>query len=248
MQGMCRKVQTEQGIREDDSMNIAYRITAVPERLDNAMNQAKSIGFGDIYLDKNHNGNIWNKFRVYKDIIADGSYSHVCMNDDDLIMPMNFTDAVECLVQRFPDCIFTFYNSKIGSNIPRIIRLRNHYMNGASCVIPTKYLSGFLDFYENNLQGFKWDDTSMSIYALLNDIDVLLPCPKLIDVVRMQSTLPMRRGRYQPCNHGLVYDKLINIEELSNASVIDSRKIRLNTHLAKDNPIAILCENKLMEE
>ena len=227
-------------------INVAYRITAVPERLDNARLEAMRMGISDIYLDSDHNGNIWNKFRVYKDIIADGNYTHVCMNDDDLIVPANFPEAVERLVQKFPDCILTFYNSKIGSDSPSIVRMGNHYMNGASCVIPCKILPDFLTFYENNLQGLKWDDTSMSIYALLNGIDVLMPCPKFVDVVRMKSTLSMRKGRYQPPNAGRIYKEFIDVDEICNAEIVN-RKGLLNTHLPSDHPIAVRCQERLME-
>ena len=229
------------------NVNVAFRITAIPERIQNVEKQVEATGipWDSVYIDKAHNGNIWNKFRVLADVANSKEYSHVCMNDDDLIMPRNFTDAVNCLVQRFPNSIFTFYNSKVGGTNPQIFRMKNHYMNGASCVIPKGIINDFIAFYSAYLNGFRWDDTSVSMYALLNDIDVLLPVPKLVDVAHLQSSLPMRKGKFQPCNSGAVYNGLINIDELLNAPVADINGSRLNTHLPENHEIRIACENKL---
>ena len=221
---------------------IAYRITAVPERKDNALLEASVAGIPKdcIYMDHNHNGNIWNKFRVYRDLIQT-SYTHVCMNDDDLILPENYKELVQTAVDRFPDAILTFYNSKIWASSPTFFKMQNHYMNGASCVIPTKYLSKFLAFYESELNGFRWDDTAMSIYALLNDIDVYLYSPKIVDVIHTLSTLPMRKGRYQPHNVG--YSENVSEKDIENASIVYQRGI-LNTHL-KDCKVKQMCMAKL---
>ena len=224
--------------------DVGFFITAVPERLENARKLVMMTD-GYPFVDHFHKGNIWNKFRAYKEAFRLG-YSHVCMMDDDVVLPDNFVHAVSAIVERFPDAIITFYNSKIGSDSPVFFRLRNHYMNGASCVIPTKYLPAFLSFFDQNLaaDNFKWDDTAMSMFALLNGIDVLLVCPKVIDVLEMPSSLPMRKKRVQPHNAGAICGDSVDIDALMSAPVMDISGGALNTHLPKDHPINILCAQK----
>lgn len=233
----------------EKDVKIAFRITAIPERISNVEKQLAVTGIkGDsVYLDNERKGNIWNKFRALNDVLKSGQYTHVCMNDDDLIMPQNFVDAVYCLVKRFPDCIFSFYNSKVGGERPQIVRLRNHHMAGSSCVIPVSILKDFFNFYSFHLGGFKWDDTAISMYALLHNIDVLLPIPKIIDVACIKSSLSMRKNQISPSNKGAVYYGKVNIQELACAPVVDGGTRFLNTHLPQGHTLRNIIEGKEKE-
>lgn len=227
---------------------IEYRITAVPSRYDHAVQEAAALNepLSSIYLDVQRKGNIWNKFRVYHDILHEGKATHICLCDDDIVFVPNFKDCVQTCVDRFPDCIFTFYNSAVGKHGSyRFWDIL--YMAGASCVIPVRYLDSFLRFYDENLAGFGHDDTSMSIYALLHDIHVYLVEPKLVDTFCGESitTLPFQEGRIQPRNKGF-QDMLVDTKLLKTAPVIQCRR-PLRLHLPWDSEIGKACKDKIKE-
>lgn len=165
------------------------------------------------------------------------------MNDDDIRFVPNFKDAVQACVTRFPDAIFTFYNSAVYKAGYRFVR--TFYMNGASCCIPTKYLPSFLEFYDQNLNGFRWDDTSVSIYALLNDIPVYLVMPKLIGTTSdaLNSTLAFRKNHAQPENKGFMLDAVDPLKLLS--APISKSKRALKLHLPEDSDIARECKRRM---
>lgn len=225
------------------NIKIKYALIGVPKRWGNIENLKNDLQLStsDIYLDKQYRGNIWNKFRALKDFLKT-DYTHICMIDDDIKVVPNFKEAVNAFVEHFPDSIFTFYDFKIGKSECGFIKC--FHVSGAGFILPKQYVAGFLSFYNTQLNGFKLDDTSLAIYAILNDIPVLLPCPKLIDVMKgySQSTMSFRKGKENPPNIGFK-DCAVDIEQVIKNGIVKTNK-KINLHLPKDSKIAELCSQK----
>lgn len=214
-------------------VKIAYRITAVPERKEHAERQRAFLGDAEIFMDEKHNGNIWNKFRVYESLI-DSGYSHVCMSDDDVVYAKRFKEISGICAKLFPNSIFSFYHSRIKSGRTAYIDLVNCNVIGVCTIIPVRYLEGFLSFYEQELKGFKWDDTALKMYALMEGIQVFTTIPKIVDVDPMPATV-RRKTDIQPNNPG--FDFNARVDSFLEARVSFADYGMFNTHLPDGHPL-----------
>ena len=239
---------------ETTDVKIAYRITAVNERLAYAVETAEALNIPKecIYLDAKRRGNIWNKFRIYEELKNQDSYTHVCMNDDDTIPVKNYKEIVETATRMFPDAIIAFYKPEARlkdrfEDSPYVQLLSNDCI-GPGLVIPCKYLNNILQFYNKWLResNYKWDDTTLKMWTLLNDIPVILTIPNLVYIRPLQSTVRSKNAT-QP-NGECYIGHEINTEEFNTHKIKVMRTGRMfNPHLPKGHPLIDLCEKKFKE-
>lgn len=84
---------------------IAYRVVAVPERLDRATALAARVG-GEVVLDERHEGTFPTHLRALQ---SGGGASHVAVLEDDAITCHDITSHVAALVQQRPTHLIGLY-------------------------------------------------------------------------------------------------------------------------------------------
>lgn len=238
-----------------NNIKIAFRITAVPERISYALETAQALNLptDSIYYDKHRRGNIWNKFRIYEELKDQTEYTHVCMNDDDTIPVENYREIVEIATRTFPDAILTFYKAEAKmhdrlADSPYVQLLSND-CSGSGLVIPCKYLNSILDFYDKYLRYFnyKWDDTTVKMWSLLNDIPVILTIPNLIYCRPLPSTV---RGKhlYQPNGECWIGQK-VDVEQFRTTKLHKMKTGQMiNLHLPKEHILNDMCKKKFLDK
>lgn len=232
---------------EDREIRIFFGIPTVPERMAfaNELANEMKIPKQNVFLDAGHNGCLWNKMRIYNHVLScDEEYTHVCINDDDSIVCKDYTDIVQKIVKKHPKAILTFYNNSIKKAKSPYVRLKNCDLSGTAFVIPKEYLNEYNAFYMKNLarRNFDWEETVTKMFALLNDIEVILIVPNLVNVRKGLKTVA-RKGNYiQPQSVSWVHDFP---EESLNTDFIDEKGTKLfNLHLPKDHILAETCRRK----
>ena len=231
----------------NEAVKIFFGIPTVPKRRSLAYELADTMKVpkGNVFLDAGYNGCLWNKMRIYKHVLSsDEDYTHVCINDDDSIVCKDYTEIVQKVVEKYPKAILTFYNNYIGSSKSPYVKLKNCDLSGTAYVIPTEYLKEYEAFYIKNLSkiGFDWEETVTKMFALLNDIDVILIVPNLVDVRKGLVTVA-RKGNYiQPQSSSWVADFP---KEYLDTDFIDEKGGSLfNLHLPKGHILIDACKRK----
>ena len=218
----------------EDGVKIFYGIPTVIERLKYAKALAKQIGLSEdhIFVDTERNGCLWNKMRIY-DMVPEG-YTHVCINDDDAIVCEDYKEIVQKCVEKFPNSILTFYDSEITRSATPFVRRPNCIVAGSGFVLPTRLLNRYRAFYAKRLAplGFKWEESVTKMFAILNDIEVILIVPNLV-TVRKGLVTTARKGKWiQPQSASWV--SRFPIEALETDKVeISMRGGLFNMHLPK---------------
>ena len=241
-------------------MKIAYRIIAVREReglvkdLLNKINEPET----SVFWDEDHNGCMWNVLRVwgsYKDLPED--VTHLCLLADDAEVVNDFKQAVQKCVENFPDAIWTFANypqikgSDRGKFTP-YVKIWNCQVRGICYLMPVKLIAGWLEFYEKYLAGIKgWqhDQVTTSLYALLNDIDVMMPIPNLVvgkDVLSViKGHRRLNRNRDMSCWFGRDIDlRQFNTSEF----VVSKSRSMFEFHLWNDEEVLIWAKEKIAKK
>lgn len=95
---------------------IAYRVVAVPERLDRAMDLAGRVG-GQVVLDESRVGTFHNHVRALASV---ESGTHAVVIEDDAILCPDFTSHVARLVAERPNHLLGLY---VGRSHPRGVQL-----------------------------------------------------------------------------------------------------------------------------
>lgn len=236
-------------------IKIAYRITAVKERLKYALETAETLNLPKecIYLDSKRRGNIWNKFRIYEELKEQDIYTHVCMNDDDTIPVENYIEIIEAATKNFPDAIITFYKpeSKLSDRYDDspYVQLLNNDCLGPGMVIPCKYLNDILSFYNAYLKDirYKWDDTTVKMWSLINDVPVILTVPNLIFCRPLPSTV---RGAHLVQPNGETWiGRTVDVTQFAtNKLKIMKTGSMFNTHLPKSHFLNNVCKRKFAEK
>ena len=102
---------------------IDFRIMGVPSRMDNIRLLQQQLGITDasVFLDTEYRKNpMWTWKQTARlndqttkqpnDQTTNLLNDHLCIVQDDAVLPERFTEFCEYLVRRFPDAIFTLYN------------------------------------------------------------------------------------------------------------------------------------------
>lgn len=193
-------------------IKVAYRIMAVRERQELVEDLLKRLDEPETsaFYDEEHRGSMWNARRIwgsYKDL-PEGT-THLCFLADDADPVNHFKEAVQKCAENFPNAIWTFANrpqvngSERGKFTP-YIKIWNCWTRGICCMIPVHLIEGWLEFYDRylaDIKGWTRDDTTTALYALMNDIDVMMPIPNLVfgrdvkSVIKGHSRLNRERDR-----------------------------------------------------
>ncbi len=239
------------------NVKIAYRIIAVRERqhLVEELLQKLNEPDSSVFWDEEHNGCMWNAIRLwrsYKDL-PEGT-THLMLLADDADVVNQFKDAVQKCVEHFPDCIWTFanypqVNGKERGKFTPYIKIWNHQVRGMCYLMPVKLIEGWLAFYERYLSGVKnWtcDNVTTSLYALLNDIDVMMPIPNLVFGKDVKSVIKghsrLNRDRDRSCWYGFDIDLAqFNTSEF----VVSKCRAGFEFHLWHDEEVLQLAKKKL---
>lgn len=223
---------------------IIYRIPAVRSREKYAIDLCRNLGepLSSIYWDDERRGSVWNKFRIWRLCEQDPSITHICMLDDDADIVHNFKDFVEVSVQNFPDAILSFCHCNANpvrmkekaAHTPYML-LQNFDFRGISLCVPTKYLRGYLQFVADRLPDYKRDDTSLKMYACLQDIPCILTVPNLVRAMQIPSAI---HPRFMSKNSDtwVGYDVDINQFRTTDYCVRKSRQL-FDFHMKKGTPI-----------
>ena len=221
---------------DDSEIRVFFGIPVVAERWDYAKELAESIGLTkeNLFLDSKHRGCLWNKMRIY-DHAAKLGYTHVCINDDDCIVCDNYKSLVLKCVKRFPDAVITFYDNEISHSDTFFIRRPNCQLSGTAFVIPLKFLDDYKEFYNRHLAQYRfdWEETVTKMFCMMNDIDVYLTVPNLVDV-REGLVTTARKGKWiQP--QSASFTKEIPASQIESREIGTSSKGGLfNLHLRRE--------------
>lgn len=238
-------------------IKIAYRVIAVRERQDLVNDLLMKIDEPDtsVFWDEEHKGCMWNALRVwnsYKDLPK--GTTHLCLIADDADVVIDFKKAVSKCVENFPDCIWTFANypqvkgRERGKHTP-YIKIWNKQVRGICYLMPVNLIKGWIDFYEKYLSGVKgWqhDQVTTSLYALVNDIDVMMPIPNLVigkDVLSViKGHKRLNRNRDMSCWFG----RDIDLRQFNTCEYVTSKaRSMFEFHLYHDEEVLILAKKKL---
>ena len=240
-----------------ENIKIAYRIIAVRERQDLVTDLLAKLGEPEssVFSDEEHKGCMWNAIRLWKsyESLPEGT-THMCLLADDAEVVKDFKEAVHKCVENFPDCIWTFANypqikgSDRGKFTP-YIKIWNHQVRGICYLMPVKLIKGWLDFYEKYLSGVKgWnhDQVTTSLYALLNDIDVMMPIPNLVvgkDVLSViKGHKRLNRNRDMSCWFG----RDIDLRQFNTCEFVTSKsRSMFEFHLWNDEEVLVLAKQKI---
>lgn len=174
-------------------------------------------------------------------------FSHVCVNDDDTIVCAEYQRVVEECVKRFPDAILTFFDNRVRRCPTAFLRRKNCELAGAGFVLPLKYLDAYKRFYAVHLAkyGFTWEETTTKMFALMNDIDVILVVPNPVDV-RGNLVTVARKGNYTtPQSPSFIRNFPMELLKGGGGMVTDGNERRLfNLHLPQGCDTA----NMIMEK
>ena len=240
-----------------NDIKIAYRIIAVRERQDLVEDLLSKIDEPEtsVFWDENHNGCMWNAIRAWKSFenLPEGT-THMCLLADDAEVVSNFKEAVHKCVEHFPDCIWTFanYPQVKGTHRGRFtpyVKIWNKQVRGICYLMPVKLIKGWLAFYERYLSGVKgWqhDQVTTSLYALINDIDVMMPIPNLVvgkDVLSViKGHRRLNRNRDMSCWFG----REIDLRQFNTVEFVTSpSRSSFEIHLHHDEEVLVLAQNKL---
>lgn len=180
----------------DQVTRLFFGIPTVTERFEYAKELAAQIGADSIFLDAKHNGCLWNKIRIYDYAIQNG-YSHACINDDDSICCDNYRQIVQKCTDLFPDSILTFFYNKPIKSQSTFVRRPNCQLSGTAFVMPLKFVPEYKKFYADHLAKYRfdWEETTTKMFALMNDIEVILVMPNLV-TVREGLVTTARKGKW----------------------------------------------------
>ena len=238
-------------------VKVAYRVIAVDERKHLVDDLLSKLGEpqSSAFYDKERNGSLWNASRVwasYKDLPKD--ITHICLLCDDCDVVDNFKDAVQKCVEHFPDAIWTFANrpqvkgNQRGANTP-YIKIWNCWIRGICCLMPVKYIDdwfAFLHRYFGDNPKWSYEDTTTSLFALMNNIDVMMPIPNLAIGKDVHSVIKghtrLNRNRDSSCWFGHNID-LGPFD--TNEFVVSTNRGGFEFHLYKDEEILLLAQKKI---
>ena len=240
--------------------NIIYRIPAVRSREQYAIALCDAIEEprSSIFWDEDRKGSVWNKFRIWNLYKEFPEVTHICMLDDDAEVVHGFKDFVEVAVSNFPDCILSFCHCnanpvRMKEKAPHTpyMLLRNFDFRGISLCVPVQYINGYLDFVHERLPDYKRDDTSLKMYACMQNIPCILTVPNLVRAREIPSAIhPRFMSKNSDTWQG--FDVDINQFKTSEYSVRKSNRL-FDFHLKPDVPIvqevaAIYKKRLLMED
>lgn len=238
-------------------IKIAYRIMAVRERQSQVEDLLKKLDEPEtsVFWDEDRNGSMWNAKRIwssYKDMPSD--ITHICLLCDDCDVVNNFKGAVQKCVENFPDAIWTFANrpqvkgTERGKFTP-YIKIWNCWIRGICCLMPVKYIDGWFEFLERYFSDnpkWSYEDTTTSLYALLNDIDVMMPIPNLAVGKDVKSVIKghtrLNRDRDMSCWFG----RDIDIRQFNTCEFVTSKsRSMFEFHLYNDEEVLVLARQKI---
>lgn len=239
------------------NVKIAYRIIAVRERQECVEDLLRKLDEPEssVFWDEDHKGCMWNVKRLwgsYKNMPDD--ITHICLLCDDCDVVNNFKDAVQKCVENFPDAIWSFANrpqvkgSERGKMTP-YIKIWNCWSRGICYLMPVKYIDGWFGFLERYFgDNPRWgrDDTTTSLFALLNDIDVMMPIPNLAVGKDVKSTIKghsrLNRDRDMSCWFG----NDIDLTQFNTCEfVVSKARSGFEFHLNNDEEVLKLAKQKI---
>lgn len=240
-------------------VKIAYRIIAVRERKELVEDLLSKINEPEtsVFWDEEHKGCMWNAIRLwksYKDLPS--GTTHLCLIADDADVVNNFKAATQKCVENFPNCIWTFanypqINGKDRGKFTPYVKIWNKQVRGICYLMPVNLIEGWLAFYSKYLMGVKgWqhDQVTTSLYALINDIDVMMPIPNLVvgkDVLSViKGHKRLNRNRDVSCWQG----RDVDLSQFDTCEFVVSKSRSLyEFHLYHDEEVLVLAKKKIEE-
>lgn len=236
-------------------IKVIYRVMAVRERQEQVDDLCKKLGEENtsIFWDENHNGSMWNAKRIWRENIPEGT-THICLLCDDADVVNNFKEAVQKCVENFPNAIWTFANrpqvtgDQRGENTP-YVKIWNCWIRGICCLMPVSLIDGWFAFLEKHfadIKGWSYEDTTTSLYALLNNIDVMMPIPNLAVGKDVKSVIKghtrLNRKRDMSCWYG----RDIDLSQFDTKDYVTSKsRAYFEFHLHNDEEVLLLAKKKI---
>ena len=168
-------------------MKVEYRIEGVPSRMDNIKLLWEQLGIGekDTFLDTEYRQNpVWT-WKQTVQLPMDGDTTHICIVQDDAILPLHFKEFVEKIAKKYPNNIIKLYNNKdLDSLLPKgCIFTPNRNLGGVSTLIPSKYIDSMVKQHEEICSDYIHDDAYISFWAFHNNVEVYNTYPSIVDTL-----------------------------------------------------------------
>lgn len=162
-------------------MKIAYRIMAVRERKDYVYEIVKKLDGTDVKVfwddrpAEEKKGTYYTQLKCINDVLA-GDYTHIVLLQDDILLVNDFDECVKKLIQFKPNDLWTLF-------CPRLKKEQLDFQNpycfifpantwGPANIIPVGMLKMIMEFREEKLPNYIYDDGLYLMYLIENG----LPC------------------------------------------------------------------------
>lgn len=160
---------------------IAFRIMACPERKEYVDAEVEKLSGADVKVfyddrpDEIRKGSSYTQLACINDALV-GDYTHLCLLQDDLLLANQFADCIEKIVEARPLALWTLYCSRIKAedlsfNSP-YARIFPAETWGPGNVIPIPMLKKIMEFRQEKLPNYIYDDGLYQIYCIENGMPV----------------------------------------------------------------------------
>lgn len=160
---------------------IAFRIMACPERKEYVDAEVEKLSGADVkvfYDDRPkeiRKGTSYTQLACINDALA-GDYTHLCLIQDDILLVNRFAECAEKLVEARPLALWTLFCPRIR---PEDLSFENPYARlfpantwGQGNLIPIDMLGKIMQFREEKLPNYLYDDGLYLMYCIENGMPV----------------------------------------------------------------------------
>lgn len=164
---------------------IEYRIMGVPSRMDNIKLLWEQLGIGEkeTFLDTQYRHNPMWTWKQTVQLPKDEDTSHLCIVQDDTILPLHFKEFVERIAKKYPNSILNLYNH---ANMDALlirgsIFSNNTNVGGVCTLIPCEFISPIIEEQEKEYPDFVNDDYWIGHWCYYHKVPLLNTYPSIVD-------------------------------------------------------------------
>lgn len=168
-------------------MSVDFRIMGVKQRREKfILNMLNSLSMDETIVSYDEDGLPKNAMRnARKTWTKPTKHSHICVMQDDLELCDNFKEIVEECAKQFPNCVFSFYNSRLrwedkAKDTP-YLKVNGCGMYGQIIMMPTSFVEP-LFFWCDKVYGrdYPHDDTVIGFFCSVHNIPVMTTIPCIV--------------------------------------------------------------------
>jgi hypothetical protein len=185
-------------------MKCDIKFMCIESRMLNVASVCSQLGLSfseDVFVDYEMRHNpYYSSAKAFALPMSEGT-THRCVLQDDVDICENFQDALNELVNAYPDAVFSlFCTSKKMNNYPEnsVIKTGGQIW-GPAVVIPVKYLEAMRQDHELACPSLEHDDVFYSDYCWRHKIPVLTTIPNIVQHLGKDSSLGHSYNFVSPC-------------------------------------------------